>query len=1019
MTVDLCTPLVHAMLNTLDGLHTFDARKILDQFLRRRMLKPILGFLLLSCSIACSAQTPDTAILTGTVDDPMHAVIPEARITVVNSRTGLRRETRTDATGDFTVAGLPIAGEYRVTVEKSGFTAGHVDHLTLAGGSAAEIDIMLQIAHGAAAVTVRGQADEVRIDQPQAGDRLSSMQIEQTPLPGRRITYLPLLNAANRPAINQGDVFMNEDLFTTNGAGRRQTWFEIDGSNGNDSWGRQTIFTNIPQMAVDEITVLTNSFSTQYGASTGSVVNIVTRSGGKKLHAAVLELWRPADPEAELAGFTSHNATSGNDVTSDTLGQTAASLDGPLGRDGKTHFLLDGEFNRQDRASPVIAPLAPQSYVGHYRGWLGFLRLDRQINERNNAFARINMDHFYDTNPNGIVGGNSLPNVARIFRRNTYAADLGETAVLSSSLLNNLRLQFQLASPITEFNPVVLGTQFVVPITSSCGAVACGTFTSGTSQSALLMNRQFEVDEVLAATRERHQLSIGGDLTYAHTGGNSKEFGGPIFLGSFTYKPCAQAANICESAAYLDNIANVQSYQQSYGNADYTVDDELWALFAQDDYHVTSRLTLNGGLRYEQQTFTDARLSFAPRAGFVFDATGAGALLLRGGFGIYHSQIVDNSEANYVLGGPTGVFNYSAQAGQVGFPSSVAAAPLPALPAGAPVPVRSLYVRPGSSEYLSQFFPTSVLNRYPGKLLNPYSEQWTFGVENQPTPQWVLDVDYVGTHTLRIVRPLDVDSSSPFIRTAPNQMRTAQAANCTRPYWIYWYTQHQMTCSATAASNPQPPYSVIQTDSNDGFLHYDALDVNLTHAFSHDFAMLASYTWSHTLDNVDPDTTSQNPNDANFTGLQEYGNAIYDQRHRFVLSGNYIAPLKINIGGVGTLASGLPYNLTTGTTNSGDTGGTTDRPVINGVVVGRNTGRGRNIYSVDPFVERAFPLFGERIHLDLRAEAFDIFNHANFVGYNGTYGNQSAPGAGFGQPLAGITNQLPARMLQFSTKVAF
>jgi len=64
---------------------------------------------------------------------------------------------------------------------------------------------------------------------------------------------------------------------------------------------------------------------------------------------------------------------------------------------------------------------------------------------------------------------------------------------------------------------------------------------------------------------------------------------------------------------------------------------------------------------------------------------------------------------------------------------------------------------------------------------------------------------------------------SPFIRTAQNQIRSAQAANCTRPYWIYWYAQHSTTCSS--ASNPQPPYSVIQTDVNNGYLHYNALDL--------------------------------------------------------------------------------------------------------------------------------------------------------------------------------------------------
>ena len=90
-----------------------------------------------------------------------------------------------------------------------------------------------------------GSANDARIDQPQLGIHLGPEQIQQTPLLSRRITYLPLLNAANRPAINQGDIFMNENLFTTNGAGRRQSYFEVDGANSIDSWGRQTIFTNV------------------------------------------------------------------------------------------------------------------------------------------------------------------------------------------------------------------------------------------------------------------------------------------------------------------------------------------------------------------------------------------------------------------------------------------------------------------------------------------------------------------------------------------------------------------------------------------------------------------------------------------------------------------------------------------------------------------------------------------------------------------------------------------------------
>ncbi len=186
--------------------------------------------------------------------------------------------------------------------------------------------------------------------------------------------------------------------------------------------------------------------------------------------------------------------------------------------------------------------------------------------------------------------------------------------MLSPTLLNNVRLQFQLASPITQFDPVVYGTQYSVPISTG------GTFTTGTSQSALLMNRQYEGNDTVSANWGRHQIKFGADVIVAHTGGNSKEFGGPIYLGQFVYKTCTQPLAVCESSAYLNNLANVQTYTQSYGNANYTVNDTLWALFVQDDYKIRPDLTINLGLRYERQTFTDSNKDFAPRVGFAYNS---------------------------------------------------------------------------------------------------------------------------------------------------------------------------------------------------------------------------------------------------------------------------------------------------------------------------------------------------------------------------------------------------------------
>lgn len=979
--------------------------------MKTRLLLILLVLMVFMTAVsALQAQTPDTATIQGAVSDQTQSPLAGVLITAINGQNGFTRTATSDSTGRFSLQGLPVDGVYTVTARKEGFSDARVRNITLVAGTAAEIKLELSVAGGKTQIIVTGAAGTVRADQPQLGVRLGSAQMRDVSLLNRRITYLPLLDSANRPAINQGDAFMNELLFTTNGAGRRQAWFEVDGANGVDAWGRQTIFSNIPLAAMGEMTVLTNSFSAAYGFGAGSVVNIVTRSGGNDFHGAVLGLWRPSATEAKLSGFTAASASSGNDLTKDTLGQGSVDFSGPLDASHRTQFSAAAEFSSQDRASPVTSPVAPGNFIGKYRGWLGFLRLDHQIAARTNVFLRSDVDRFYDTNPSGAVGGNTLPSEDRIFRRRTYSEEAGGTSALGPSLINSFRAQFQLASPITEFDPVIYGTEFSVPISAG------GVFASGTSQSALLMNRQYEVSDALSDAWSRHTASFGADVIYARSGGNSKEFGGPISQGEFSYKPCTQALTVCESAAYLDDINNVKSYTQSYGNAQYLVGDTLWALFAQDNYRPLPGLSLNAGLRYERQTFTDSALDFAPRAGFAYNLRGAGKTVIRGGFGIYYSQIPDNSAANYALGGPTGVFNYTAGPGQVGFPASIADAPLPAFPAGAILPVRSLYIRPGGAASLDQYFPTSVLLNYPSKLLSPYTEQWTFGFERELAPNWVLSADYIGSHTLKVNRPLDVDPPSPFIRAAPGQVRTAQAANCTRPYWVWWYRRQGLACSA---GSTQPPYALIQSDVNDGYGHYEALDVTLSRRFSRGVSLLASYTWSHAIDNVDPDVPGQNPNDPNFTGAVEEGNAIYDQRHRFVLSGTYSAPLGIRLGGVATLASGLPYNITTGAANSGDLGAATDRPVIGSEVVGRNTGRGGPIYDISPFIERPFALSRERIKLNLRAAAFNVFNHANFVGYSGVWGNGAVPGAGFGQPLAGVTNQLPAREMQFSATLTF
>src|ERR1051326_8208203 len=347
-------------------------------------LSPILTFLLSSAFL--TAQTPDTATIRGQVLDQTRAAVSGAEVKITHNRVGTDRSTQTDSSGRFSFSGLP-AGSYSLTVHKNQF-ADLSRELILIGGTNADLILQLNVSEVQTEVVVTGAAGEVRADMPQLGDRLGAEQVEDLPLLNSRITFLPLLNAANRPALNQGDVFMNQDLFTTSGSGRRQTSWVVDGANGNDSWGRQTIFSNIPRIAVEEMTVLENAFSSEYGATTGGVVNVVNRTGGRNYHGDLIGVWRPDDASARLSGFTAASASNGNQVVADSLGQLSAAFSGPIPHMQATQFFFGGEYSRENRGSAVTSPLAAGVFVGHYAGWMTFLRLDHQINQRNNAFLR-------------------------------------------------------------------------------------------------------------------------------------------------------------------------------------------------------------------------------------------------------------------------------------------------------------------------------------------------------------------------------------------------------------------------------------------------------------------------------------------------------------------------------------------------------------------------------------------------------------------------------------------------------
>src|SRR5262249_49119923 len=149
---------------------------------------------------------------------------------------------------------------------------------------------------------------------------------------------------------------------------------------------------------------------------------------------------------------------------------------------------------------------------------------------------------------------------------------------------------------------------------------------------------------------------------------------------------------------------------------------------------VTDDLTVDAGLRYDRQTFSDGMKNFAPRLGFGWHPRGDPKTSVRGGYGVDYTMLRANIDANFELGGPQGIFTYTAALGQAGFPSCLTCTPVPFDPGTAreSLPARSITIRPSEPAYYSQFFDLSKLPGYAAAtFVNPKSQVGSIGVERE------------------------------------------------------------------------------------------------------------------------------------------------------------------------------------------------------------------------------------------------------------------------------------------------
>ena len=697
----------------------------------------------------------------------------------------------------------------------------------------------------------------------------------------------------------------------------------------------------------------------------------------------------------------------------DELQQFSGSTGGAIKKE-RTFFFAAGDYTRQDRTTALSSTLPPftldngsLTYVGEYRSGLADARVDHKLTGTETLSFRGNYDHFYDTNPNDAVIGTTAPSAARRYTRGGWTFQTNLVSVLKSNLLNEARVGYTNGDPVTKWESIESQTVYQ----RTAGPVP---FKIGANQFTDVYSRQAQFSDTLSWSRGTHDFRFGGNLARHMSGGVGTE-PGQALGGTFTFVGTGASASLPFDQL---TIADVQNYTQPYTlgqPAAYKLNQWLGVAFAQDKYRVTSDLTLDLGLRYDVQTLMDSRKNFQPRVGFGWHPGGDSRLSLRGGYGLYYTQLQTNIIAGYLQSGLDGFTTYTATPGQTGFPTCLTCVPITFVGDASALPARNITIIAGKRDYYMAQFPKYGLDftrvpNYPDELRNPHSQVGSIGIEREIARGFFASADYVHQLWSDLVRTVDLNAPTVFDRTAAGQVRTAAQADLTRP----------IVPVTGGVRN-------INTTMNLGDADYNGLQTDFSYRGSTRWYAAVSYTLSKATNTTEPDGNGIGPNQATIArlGEEERGPSLLDQRHRAVLTFIYHLPLNISAGTVTQVASGRPFNATTGVDNNGD-GATNDRPVVNGTVIGKSAFHGTGTQDVSMFVEGRVKTGGRT--LLLRLEGFNLFNHANMLARgNTTYGDTGTVLNTFGQfaPLSGTTaipafaNIDPPRMFQFQVRFLF
>ncbi len=993
-----------------------------------------------------SAQTVAGRIV-GTIHDSQGAVVPGVSVSAKNLETGAERTTLSDESGGFIIANIP-AGSYEVTASLAGFQKEVRRGVTLTVGAALRVDFNLKVGAVQEQVVVTGEAPQVDTTTSTISGLVAETTIRELPLNGRDWLQLGalqsgvLIGLSKNPDFGENVTHGGGMFMSISGGRPTSNVFMVDGLVINDHANKSpgsALGVNLGVDAIREFSVLTSTYSAEYGRSSGGVINAITKGGANDIHGTAFYFGRNSALDAR-------NFFDGASIPPFRRHQFGGAVGGPIKRDklfffanyeslrqflsesfaydtlspnARNGILTDGPVTVDPRIKPYLAlfPVGNGPINGNTQKYLfgaGQLGIEHYVVGRvdflSSASTTIYGTYMFDTSHATTPDAYNDRLVGDKARNQRYTLSVQHT--FSPTLLNtinvglarvvatgNIDAQALIAAETDKslgFFPGFNSGSFSIPELSTPTNTP-GGFGSTGGDSVWYTTPQ--LNDNLTFVKGRHNIRTGFSVEAIRD--NLDVGHNP--LGDWTFNSIHDFLTATNPAIFTSAVPGKGAYRG--------IRDKIFGFYVQDDLRVRSNLTLNLGVRYEptrvlsesnnlmtnlhhiwdaQQTTGQAMYqnptlrNFAPRVGLAWDPKGDGKTSVRAGFGLFNVLPLPN----LLSGNINHTLPYYLNATVVKPPAS-------AFPNHVP-----LSFDQGSGYYM-QYDPPQA-----------YKEQWNLNIERQLTNGLSITAGYVGSRGVHLpLRYGDLNLVPQFLvsKTPDGHLRfpsgTPQRVN--------------------------PNFPLIPATLWNGYSVYHSGQINITQRFTNGVQFQGVYVWSK---NIDVGSSEVNRND-NFNNVDNaYGfmpslnrgvadwdvphhaaiNAVWDLPNsstqmavpRFLLSG-------WELGGIFTVQSGMPFSATiaadrAGTgTGAGNNNG--QRPDYNpapgcstnainpghpdnyiklqcfsfpaaGTLgnLGRNTLRAPGLNDFDFSLFKNHNLLGEKLKVQFRAEAFNVFNRTNF-----------------------------------------